>query len=338
MQLAADAAQKKKGAETFCTLKEKVFEIMQGAAGKVLLVADHAAFPALAFAVRMPRAVSVVTEEDALPLFAMPETSAVVAVGNENVMRAARLYASVRKTSCVLFPTDPQLDGVYGQGVLVHGTRLDFPLCDGEVCFDETLLYSAAANAYARLLLCRLALFEAWARFRFDGEEEPPQEPYRILMDLDTSDRREILWKNAALRRLGCAEGEGKVLAEREGNFAAFEALTALYVAFFRCGSPRKYAAVDYEARAEAAGIPYADMRIPTPEDFAHRALVLGGRRADFLRELNLITQKNATYRRIYRSLGGEVRRADAENVRMLPELSGGLSEIIRDFGLLEKL
>lgn len=335
MQLAANAAQMMTGVGIFCSLREKISEIMQHAAGKILLVAEEAAFPAVAFAVRMPRVVSAVTA-DALPLFAMPETSVVLGVGGENVMRAARLYASVRKAACVLFPTDPQLDGVYGEGAIVNGMRLDFPLSDGEVCFDETLLYPSIANAYARLLLNRLALFEAWAKSRFDGGE-PPQEPYRILMDLDISDRREILLKNAALRRMGAPDGEGKILARREGNFAAFEALTELYVAFFRHGSPRKYAAVDYEGRAKAAGIPYADMHIPTVEEFAHRALVLDGRRGEFLRELDLITRKSATYRRIYRSLGGEVRRA-VENVRLLPELSGGLSEIIRDFGLLEKL
>ena len=156
-------------------------------------------------------------------------------------------------------------------------------------------------------------------------------------MDLGEADLGEIVAKNAALRRAEFREGEGKILAASHGNFAAFEALTALYVAFFRYGMPRKFVVPDYEARARAANLPYARMKIPTEEVYLHRALVLGGRRAEFLRDLALITRKNATYRRVYRSLGGKI-GAPPKRFGALPERSNGLTSVIHDFGLMEKL
>lgn len=343
MQLAACAVPKKTMENDtedglFCSLREKVEELMAVTAGKVLFVSDETSFPALAFAARLPRAVSVVTEGDALPLFAMPETAAVVAAGHAGVMRAARLFARVRKNRCLLFPTDPSFGGAYGEGEVKLGSdTFCYPLAEGEVYWDETLL-SDYAEGYARLLLCRLALFEQAALARFNGGERPPEEAFGVLMDLGETSPREILLKNAALRRLSASEGEGRILAERVGNFSSFEALTKLYVAFFRCGAPQKYVVPAYEARAKAAGIPFRSVNIPTEEVYTHRALVLGGRRGEFLRELGLITQKNATYRRVYRSLGGTVKEADVKELKYLPERSNGLSAVIRDFGLMEKL
>lgn len=325
-------------AESFLSLQEIVPAFFRRTAGRTLFVSDEEAFPKIAFAARMPRAVNVVVERDALPLFGMPEAAGVFAVGGADVMRAARFYAAVRRVPCVLFPTESELYGAFGQGTVpLKGDKLEYPLADGEVYFDKTL-FSDAAEGYAGLLLSRLALFERKALFLFDGGEKPSEEAFGILMDAEEPDLKEILLKNAALRRMNFEKGEGEILARSMGNFAAFETLMKLYVAFFRCGSPLKYAVPDYEARAKAAGVSYFGMRIPTEEVFTRRALVLGGRRAEFLRELSLISKKSATYRRVYRSLGGKPAAAKTEPLKTLPERSNGLSSVIRDFGLLEKL
>lgn len=346
MRLAERSLPKKnpaaRGAEVglkYCTVKEAVPAFFGSTAGNVLVLADEAAFPALAFAARMPRAVGFVGG-DALPLFAVAEGAGVVAAGGENVLRAARLYASLHRTPCLLFPAQCTLGGAFERtGALVNGSFFDHPLADAQVCIDETLLAPSRAEGYARLLLCRLALFERRALFRFNGGPEPCDDAFSVLSELgDPPDLREIVEKNAALRRMDAEEGEGKFLAETHGFFAAFEALTALYVAFFRCGEARRYLVADYAARARAANIPFAKMRIPTQEDYTRRALVLGGRRTEFLRELELITRKNATYRRVYRSLGGEIGSVPVEELNFLPERAIGLSAVIRDFGLLEKL
>ncbi len=328
----------------FCTVQEGFSAFLRRTAGKILAVSDANAFSALAFAARDPRTVSVVTEDDALPLFAMPETGGVFAVGGEGVLRAARLYAQVRKIPCVLFPSKCELDGVFElQGeVPLHGGRIVYPLSAAKVCVDESLVAPSLAEGYARLLLCRLALFEQSALARFFGEKELSEnreKAFAVVSGLGEEPKnRDILLKNAALRRLGTSEGEGKVLARSAGNFAAFESLTALYVAFFRCGEPLKTVVPDYAARAREAGIPYARQVIPTEETFARRALVFGGRRAEFLRELRLITQNSHIYRRNYRMLGGTVTKALRADVKYLPERAGGLSAVIRDFGLMEKL
>ncbi len=322
----------------FCTLKEKIFSFFARTSGKILLVADRHAFPSVAFAARSPRIVSAVGE-DALPLFAMPETAGVIAAGGENVLRAARLYAALEKVPCLIFPSGCELRGAFeSTGAKIKGEFVSYPLADAEVCIDESLVGASQAEGYAGLLLCRLALFEQKALMRFDGGEQPSEEAFRILMDPGGPGLKEILLKNAALRRMKFGEGEGAVLAKHCGNFAAFEALVSLYIAFFRCGSPRKFLVPDYGARAEAAGIPFAAMRIPTEEDYTRRALVLGGRRAEFLRDLDMIDRNKATYCRNYRSLGGITARVPGEELKTLPERSNGLSAIIRDFGLMEKI
>ncbi len=325
------------GAESFCSVRDMTAAFFRRTAGKVLFVSDEGSFPEIAPAARTPRAVSAVIGRDALPLFAMPETSGVFAVGGADVMRAARLYASVRRVPCVLFPTQSELFGVFGQeSVAVKDVSFGYPLAEGEVYLDERL-FSDVAEGYAGLLLCRLALFERRALFLFDGGERPSEEAFGVLMGADEPSLRDVLLKNAALRRSGIT-GEGAYLAAEVGNFSAFDALMRLYVAFFRCGSPRKYAVPDYGARARAAGVPFAEMSVPDEETYARRALVLSGRRADLLRELSLISQKNATYCRVYRSFGGKIRTVGAEKLKYLPEKTNGLSAVIRDFGLLEKL
>ena len=325
-------------AEMFRSVREGVKNFFARTAGRVLLVSDRAAFPKIAFASRWERAVGVVTEGDALPLFGMPEAGGVLAVGGADVMRAARLYAAVQGVSCMLFPTESHLSGVYGaENVKLGDALFAHPLAEGEVFFDETL-FSDAAEGYAALLLSRLALFERRALYRFDGGAEPKEGAFSHLMDLSACDLRDILCKNAALRRMGEEGGEGEILASHVGRFAAFEGLMRLYVAFFRNGAPRKYVVPDYEARAKAAGVPFSCVHIPTEEQFTRRALVLEGRRAEFLREIGLISAHFTQYQRVYRTLGGRGASCPISALCALPERSNGLSAVIRDFGLLEKL
>lgn len=324
-------------ADMFRSVRDGTAAFFARTAGRVLLVSDRAAFPKIAFAARFERAVGVVTEGDALPLFGMPEAGGVLAVGGADVMRAARLYAAVQGVPCMLFPTESCLFGVYGgESAPLGGECFEHPLAEGEVFFDETL-FSDAAEGYAELLLARLALFERRALYRFDGGKEPDERAFALLMDLGPCTLREILRKNAALRRMGADGGEGEILAADVGRFAAFEGLNRLYVAFFRNAVPRRYVVPDYEARARAAGVPFAAVRIPSEEQFTRRALVLEGRRAEFLRELGLISARSAEYQRVYRSLGGRTAPCKTAALCALPERSNGLSAVIRDFGLLEK-
>lgn len=330
------------GAEVgrLCSLKEAVPSFAEARAGKTLFVADKGAFPCIAFAARRADAVSAVIGRDALPLFAMPETSGVFAVGGGHVMAAARLYASVRNVPCMLFPTESGLLGAFGQSerAIVGGAPFACPLAEGEVCFDRALI-GDFAEGYARLLLGRLALFEQRALWIFGEREKPEEEPFRVLMDLGGEmGEEEILRRNALLRRMDFIEGEGKLLAERIGAFAAFETLLKLYLAFFRCGGAMHTVVCDYEGRAWEAGVPFSAMRIPSEETFARRALVLEARRGELLRELGLIAGQREAFRRNYRLLGGRTAGEDLAAAKYLPERSGGLSAVIRDFGLMEKL
>ena len=65
------------GGLSFCSVEEGASRFLRGRAGKVLALAEDSAFSAMLPAVRLPRAVSVLWEGDALPLFAMPEVSGV---------------------------------------------------------------------------------------------------------------------------------------------------------------------------------------------------------------------------------------------------------------------
>ncbi len=330
------------GAEfgTVRSLNEAVAGFCEARAGKTLFVADRGSFPFIAFAVRRSDAVSAVIGRDALPLFAMPETSGVFAVGGRHVMAAARLYASVRRTPCMLFPTESGLFGAFGQRerAVLGGAPFVCPLAEAEVCFDGSLI-GDFQEGYARLLLGRLALFEQRALWIFGEREKPAEEPFRVLMDLGGEmGQEEILRRNALLRRMDFEEGEGNLLAGEIGAFAAFETLLKLYLAFFRCGGAMHTVVCNYEARAAAAGVPFSAMRIPSEETFTRRTLVFEARRGELLRELNLIAGSLEVFRRNYRLLGGKTAGADVAAAKYLPERSGGLSAIIRDFGLMEKL
>ncbi len=325
------------GGLLFCPFDEAFNSFLGGTAGKLLLLSDGERFPLLSPFTRSPRALSMILgSADALPLFAMPEeVGGIVAAGGSEVMEAARLFAAVRRVPCLLAPSDCTLGGVFTErGGVLLGERCALPLARAAVCMDESLLISTAAEGFARVLLARLAFFEGRARSVFFGVPPPPEYVYARLRTLP-SEVGEIASLNAFLAAEGFT-GEGDILAERTGRFAAFEVLQRLYTAFFRCGRPRKYAVADYAARAEEADCP--PPMPPTEETYAKRALLLERTRATFLRELRLITKDAAAYRRQYISLGGRVEKADLREVRLLPERSGGLSVLMRDFGLLEEL
>lgn len=322
----------------FCAAQTLVGTAMNRGAGKILLLSDRQGCAVLAAAARSPRAVNLVLDGgDALPLFAMPdEICQIVAAGGAECMRAARFFAGVRRIPCALIPCASDLTGAFEEeaDVPVGGTDLRYPLPAAQVGLDESLLAPTYAEGYARLLVCRLAFFERTALSMFDRTDPPPEALFTLLSGLKEADGREILRKNAALGRMGEGDGEGAYLARSCGYFAAFCALVSLYTAFFRYGSPRKYVVPHYSARAERAGVPLA--MPPTEEDYVRRALTLEARRAQFLRELRFVSQDMRAYRTRYAALGGSMERADRRELLALPERAGGLTKIIRDFGLME--
>lgn len=329
----------------FCTVEEAVASFSARTAGKTLFLSDARSYPRLAFAATRPRALSVVLEgADALPLFAMPEgVGAVFAAGGEETLRAARFFAAVRGVPCALAPADGALYGVFPASgtVVLDGERLTAPLKEGEVYCDVAFLQPSLPDALARISLARLARFEVRALAVFGGELRPvaPAEPREITAE-------SVVRANAALRRSeaeGAWQGEGTVLAQMypmpDARRAARE-LAALYRAFFRCGKPRKYAVANYAARARQTGAAYGELHIPTPEEYARRALLLERRRADLARELDLVVRQNSSeIDSVYTfSQKAAVYRGVSAELFSLPERStSGLSAIIRDFGLLER-
>ncbi|MGN0823183.1 MAG: hypothetical protein ACI4NG_05360 [Candidatus Gallimonas sp.] len=324
--------------------------------GKVLFVSDENGFGAFAPFSRSPRAVGVISASgDALPLFSMPDgITLVLAAGDADTMRAARYFATVRKIPCRLFPTDGALDGVYSEAddVLLGEARSPFPLDGGRVILDESLLRESLPRAYCRLLLSRLALFEARAlRLLCGGERSTADDRAFSATERIGEDFRSIVAQNAALRRCereGAPVGEGVSLARllaRDGaedaEWRAYVQLSALYGAFFHKGVPRRYAVPDYRARAEEAGTGeagYLAAEIPTTETYFRRATSLERVRGILLRELDCAT-KLSSERRVFRMLGGRDRPRAPERLRLLPETCPrGLSALIRDFGLTDSL
>ena len=153
------------GGLSFCSVEEGASRFLRGRAGKVLALAEDSAFSAMLPAVRLPRAVSVLWEGDALPLFAMPEVSGVLAAGGKEVLQAARFFAAVRGVPCALFPAGAALDGAFSPRgeVSVNANRIRVPLSPAEVFCDCAFLRGSLSEGYARLMLSRLALFEARA-------------------------------------------------------------------------------------------------------------------------------------------------------------------------------
>ncbi len=164
----------------------------------------------------------------------------------------------------------------------------------------------------------------------------------KIKLGTGYPDQAELIAQNAALRREerdGAPVGEGRILARlhaADGNkrpvYRAFTELIALYYAFFKCGKPRKYFICDYAARAKSAGTPYCATVVPTPQEYAVRSLALEKIRSQKLFELKEILQcwqQGPFFLKQAASL------LDLKRLKFLPEHGGGLSAIIRDFGLL---
>ena len=329
---------------SFCTAREGAAQFLQGRAGKVLALAEDSAFSALLPAVRLPHTISMLWEGDVLPLFAMPEVACVMAAGREEAVRAARFFAAVRRIPCAIFPSEAALGGVFcARGAIsLNGNRLNVPLAPAEVYCDCRMLRDSLAEGYARLMLSRLALFEAKAvglicHVRFGGAAY--EEAFSLTEMRGELSAEEIVRRNARLRILedeGLPRGEGMAL---EGSaYSRWRALTALYLAFFGKGRPRRYAVPDYAARAKAANVPYGGLTLPSRQEYALRALRLERARGELLAELRSIAGRKSAYERVLRMYGAHLPQTIGRTVfRTLPERAdGGLSAVIRDFGLLD--
>lgn len=330
------AGERSQGKVCFAQTESTVRELLENASGRVLLLSEGA----FAGAALSPRAVSLIYDGDALPLFAMPDgVSHIAAAGGEELLFAARYFAEVRGIPVTLFPESSTLAGCFeGRGELaLGGERTVVPLAEGKVVCDSKRLSPTLAEGYARLLLSRLSALEARAltafglcvrgeTVSFDGTEEG------------------IVTANAARRireREGIYAGEGVVLAGLLGGEApswnAYLLLTALYAAFFEKGKPRKYFTPDYRARAARAGANYP-VGLPTAEEYVLRALALEGCRGEFAREFGaLCAEREQIHREISRFGDLPENGGDLSRLQLLPERApNGLSAIIRDFGLME--
>lgn len=311
-------------------------------AGKILIVTDSDSYKTLARTALSPKALSLVYDGDALALFSMPDgVGSVLAAGGEDVLRAARYFAGVRRVPCALFPSSGTLFGAFeeqGEVTLCSERRI-VPLAAAQTYFDLKGNYSLS-EAYAQLYLTALARIEADALAQFGLYGGARCE--KIIPDTGYPDQGDLIAQNAALRREergGAPTGEGRILARlhaADGNkrpvYRAFTELIALYYAFFKCGKPRKYFICDYAARAKAAGTPYSAAVVPTPQEYALRALALEKMRSQKLFELKELLQcwqQGPFYLKQAASL------LDLSRMKYLPERGGGLSAVIRDFGLL---
>ena len=332
------------GGLSFCCVKEGAERFLRGRAGKALALAEDTAFSAMLPAVRLPRTVSVLWEGDALPLFAMPEVSCILAAGGREVLQAARFFAAVRGVPCALFPADAALDGACSARgeVSVNANVIRVPLSPAEVFCDCAFLRGSLFGGYARLMLARLALFEAKAvglvcRRPFGGAAS--EEAFSLTEMRGELSPEEIVRRNARLRALeeaGAPRGEGVVLGC--SAYESWRLLLGLYLAFFAKGRPRRYTVPDYAARAKAANVPYADMRLPSRQEYAARAMRLERVRGELLAELRTIAARKNAYERALRTYGTlPAAGPDIQQLKTLPERAeGGLSSVIRDFGLMD--
>ncbi len=341
---------KREGAREFVLsdLPEAFSRFAGRTAGKLLCVSDRTGYRALSFAAQLPRTVSVVlSESDALPLFSLTEgAGGIFAAGGAETLRAARFYASLHRIPCAVAPSSASLEGAFGAfgAVTVGGEKGEFALAEAELCLSEPLFAPSAGEAYARLLLARLALFERRALTAFGEPPDPLSEKaFPILGVLDgeptACDVARAHFDLAPLYEEGLHAGEGIILAglyPAPDPFRAFSELYALYAAFFRRGKPRSTLVPDYMARAKHAGTGVS--LPPTAEEYAKRALILERRRAELFREVEVIGKRHANYLSNYLRLGGEPpRKGDLTTLKYLPEhAKGGLSAVIRDFGLME--
>lgn len=324
----------------FCTMEEEVRQTVGQSAGKVLLLSDDLSFAEYA---TVPRAISLVFDGDALPLFSMPDgISRVLAAGGEETLTAARYFAQVRQIPCLLFPSHAALCGVYeprGE-ILLGEERCKAPLAQAEVLCDMERLKDTLADGFARVLLTRLAFYEAKAlqAFGISLRAENAELP---------ASAEEIVLANARARRAeagGDYAGEGVALSVAlHGDpcpcLGAYLSLTALYAAFFEKGRPRRYFTPDYRARAAAAGTEQSAIAVPSTEQYAMRAMTLERIRAQFTREiLALSAQREEICATVSQWIGRPYSfRCDRAALKRLPERAPqGLSAIIRDFGLME--
>lgn len=371
MRLAEYSVRKKKPSEGdgeggmtgepfFCPLSEGAKQALRDFPfGKVIFYTDGASFGRLGDAVRSPRAAAVVQDAaDALPLFAMPDGAVcMVAAGGAEIMRCARYFSEVGGLPCYLFPSSASLDGAWEpRGEVPLGERrCVYPLGNGKLFADLALMSRSLAPSYAETLLMRLALFEDGAKRKLNGDKSDrtpaSDEAYRLCAyvsgaeTLSAEQLVRVCAKLALARREGAPQGEGFSLAasmERSGEsdapWRAFWSLSALYTAFFRAGKPRRYVVPDYFTRMRECGEGALPPHVPTREEYACRAVTLERTRGALASEMHSIVALRRRFVRVYRAFGGEEGAAPAAALRYLPErCPGGLSAIIRDFGLLEK-
>ncbi len=339
MENTAMLPEKNPEAGEFTSAREAVAAFAQRTAGKKVVVTDLSSC-GLAARYAPPRSMTVVLEEDALPLFAIPSAGAAIAVGSGRTLVACRFFAEVMRIPCLILPVGATLDGVYGRTgeVLLDGVLRTVPLETGETVLDKTLLAEHLHVAQCRVLLARLGLFETrmLARFGLRTEDAGAERACAALL-AEAEDLEGLVRQNMVLRRCeaeGMPCGEGILFARMLGGtlpeYAAFSVLFRLYSAFFRVGTPRRFTVPDYRRRAAKAGVPYGDLFIPTVEELARREEILGRVRDAACAGLREIGRAEARFLRKYRPV------RSAQPIGCLPERSGGLSALIRDFGLLE--
>ena len=315
---------------TFGDARAAIAAFLRDRGGKTLLISDGSAFSVIQDAVCSPRVMSIVAEEDCLPLFSMPEVTAVIGVGGAETMISSRFFAGLRHIPCLLVPTVATLEGACGSHgrLTVNGVARMSELCGARVIADKVLLAATRSRAVARLFLAQLEIVEGEARTIFSLKD-----PCLTALPAAGEDDEGLLRANAAL----CLHGEGDVLrcilqagGERQPEWSAFFHLTALYSAFFSKGKPRRYLVPDYRRRAAEAG--KGAPRVPAPAEFALRAFALERARTPVMQRLAPLL---AAREELVRQFGAP--RPALRALKYLPEYCpGGLSCVTRDFGLME--
>lgn len=334
------------------TLREGMERALADRSGRTLILSDSTAFSQFVPAARSEHTLCMLWEGDALALFALPEVQQVLVSGGRDALEAARFFAHVRRIACTVFPQHAALDGAFGSRARVRlgENTLDVPLAQAHVVADLACMTGTLAEGYARLILSRLALFEARAlgmicRKKWGGaayeEAFSIAEPVRGELAPE-----EIVTANARLRQLetaGAPVGEGATLAslcseQRYPAATAFLTLSALYTAFLERGVPRRYMVPDYAGRAQRAGTKYADLRLPTAAGYATRALGLERARGELLTQMRHIRAAKQAQLAAMRTLDGHFSASPIlEKLKILPEHApDGLCAVLRDFGLLE--
>lgn len=324
----------------FTSAKEDIaarFKLFSG--GKIALVSDQGRFSLFRDFALSPRAICLILEDDALPLFSLPEgVCCVLAAGGRETLLAARCFAEVRRLPCAVYPSDALLAGAAEKTALlpVGGDLSSHTLAPAAVCCDEELLSPPLGEGYAALLLARLSHFESRALSEFGmGEVRPavtlPELSFRPVFSALFALPEEL------------KEGECFTLAsllkedgEKTPNIRAYHELLALYAAFFLKGKPRKHFVPDYALRLQRSKSPLSAF-VPTPEEYAARALALERIRGPFAAEaVRLLNERDMEEQRIS-ALSPVNTRGDRTRLKYLPEYApNGLSSVVRDFGLTD--